>query len=183
MTEEKTMRQIPVIVSDNIGCLKQGADLINRMSRDQYAAKVAHCFNSAVGEHFRHILDHYDCFLLGLESGPGNGVRIDYDARRRDPEIENKPEAGIAKIEQLCTLLEQLDTDLDVELQVKMNTGSDTDDQWAPSTMVRELQFLLSHTVHHFALISTMNAINNIATPEDFGIAPSTLAHRRKLSA
>ena len=97
--------------------------------------------------------------------------------------IEQNPEAGSAKIAQVCTLLEQLDTDLEVELLVKMNTGSNTGDQWAPSTMVRELQFLLSHTVHHFALISTMNSINNIATPEDFGIAPSTLAHRRKISA
>ena len=64
-----------------------------------------------------------------------------------------------------------------------MDTGSDSDDQWAPSTIVRELQFLLSHTVHHFALISTMNSINNVATPENFGIAPSTLVHRRKISS
>ena len=179
MTEEQTMPQIPVIISDNIGCLKQGAALIGQMSGKQYSELVSHCFNSSVGQHFRHVLDHYDCFLHGLN----NGFRIDYDSRQRDAEIEENPEAGIAKIEQVCMLLELLDTDPETELRVKMDTGSDTGDQWAPSTIVRELQFLLSHTVHHFALISTMNSINHIATPEDFGIAPSTLAHRRKISA
>ncbi len=177
------MRQIPLIVSDNIGCLKQGAALIEQLSSEQYSEKVGHCFNSSVGQHFRHILDHYDSLLYGLDAGQGDGPRIDYDSRRRDPEIEEIPEAGIAKIEEVCAVLEQLDTDLETGLQVKMDTGSDTDDQWAPSTIIRELQFLLSHTVHHFALISTMNSINNIATPKDFGVAPSTLVHRRKISA
>ncbi|NNK57252.1 MAG: hypothetical protein HKP44_08090 [Desulfofustis sp.] len=173
------MRKIPVVVSDNIGCLMQGADLIGKMNGDHYSEKIGHCFNSSVGQHFRHILDHYDCLFHGLAAVQGDGPRIDYDARTRDLEIEENPEAGITKIEQVCTLLTQLDTDLRTELKVKMDTGSDTGDQWASSTIVRELQFLLSHTVHHFALIGTMNSINNMATPNDFGIAPSTLAYRR----
>ena len=177
------MRQIPVIISDNIGCLKQGADLIGRMNGDHYSVKIGHCFDSSVGQHLRHILDHYDCLLRSLAAGREDGPRIDYDARQRDPEIEENPEAGLAKIEQVCSLLSELDTDPETELRVKMDTGSDTDDQWAPSTIARELQFLLSHTVHHFALISTMNSINNVATPENFGIAPSTLVHRRKISS
>lgn len=42
---------------------------------------------------------------------------------------------------------------------------------------LRELQFLLSHTVHHFALIATLLERFEIGVPEDFGIAPSTLKY------
>lgn len=136
MIEEQTMHQIPVIVSDNIGGLKQGAALIDQLSSDQYSERVGHCFNSSVGQHFRHILDHYDCLIHGLDAGQGDGSRIDYDSRQRDPEIEENPKAGIVKIEEVWALLGQLDADLETGLQVKM----------------------------------------------DFGIAPSTLVHRRKIS-
>ena len=177
------MSQISGIIQDTLTCLKQGTDLIARMGEEQYSKKVALCFNSSVGEHFRHILDHYASLMDGSAGDQGDVRRIDYDARRRDREIELKPEAGISRIEQVCSFLEKLDLEAETRLEVKMDTGSDIEDQWAPSTLLRELQFLLSHTVHHYALIATMNAINGVATPEEFGVAPSTLAHRRTLSA
>lgn len=183
MIEEQTMRELPGIVKDNITCLKQGEDLITHMNRDQYSTKVGHCFNSSAGEHFRHIIDHYESLMNGAAVGQEDVLRIDYDSRRRDREVELNPEAGIARLQLICSFLEQLDVDAEIGLEVKMDTGSDITDQWAPSTLLRELQFLLSHTVHHYALIATMNAINGIGTPEEFGIAPSTLAYRRQLSA
>lgn len=177
------MHQIAGIVKDNITCLKQGEELIALMSADQYSKKVSLCFNSSAGEHFRHIIDHYDSLIDGTGDVQGDVLRIDYDSRRRDREVELDPEAGIARLERICSFLEKLDIEADIGLDIKMDTGSDIKDQWAPSTLLRELQFLLSHTVHHYALIATINAINGIAMPEEFGIAPSTLAHRRKLSA
>ncbi len=177
------MPQIPGIIKDNLTCLKQGTDLIARMSKEQYSTKVAQCFNSSVGEHFRHIIDHYTSLMDGSADDQGDVRRLDYDSRRRDREVELNPEAGISRLEQVCSFLEKLDLEAGTRLEIKMDTGSDIEDQWAPSTLLRELQFLLSHTVHHYALIATMNAFNGVATPEEFGIAPSTLAHRRTLSA
>ena len=183
MIEGQTMRQILGIVKDTITCLKQGANLIARMSKDHYSQKVGQCFNFLVGEHFRHIIDHYTSLMDGTAVDQGAALRIDCDSRRRDKEVELNPKAGIAKIELICSFLETQDLEAETQLEVKMDTGSDIQDQWAPATLLRELQFLLSHTAHHFALIATMNAIDGIATPEEFGSAPSTLAHRRKLSA
>ena len=45
----------------------------------------------------------------------------------------------------------------------------------AASTLSRELQFLVSHTVHHDALIAAAARALGVATEPDFGIAPSTL--------
>ena len=42
-------------------------------------------YNSTVGGHLRHCLDHYESFTAGVSAG-----RIDYDARCRDKMVENK---------------------------------------------------------------------------------------------
>ena len=52
-----------------------------------------------------------------------------------------------------------------------------------PSTVRRELIFLVSHTVHHYALIAVMLRHQAVGLPADFGVAPSTLRHQRRLAA
>ena len=51
--------------------------------------------------------------------------------------------------------------------------------QWSRSTLRRELQFLLSHTIHHFALIGLLLSFHGVEPGEEFGVAPSTLKHWR----
>ncbi|MEP0552783.1 MAG: hypothetical protein ABJE29_00430, partial [Balneola sp.] len=48
---------------------------------------------------------------------------------------------------------------------------------WSVSSIRRELQFLVSHTVHHYALIGLILKTMDVEVPEDFGVAPSTLKH------
>jgi hypothetical protein len=50
------------------------------------------------------------------------------------------------------------------------------------TTVGREFAFVLSHTVHHNALIAVIAKLLGVQVPERFGYAPSTLAyleHRR----
>ena len=61
-----------------------------------------------------------------------------------------------------------------------MQTGEeDGVPDWRPSSVGRELQFLVSHTVHHYALIRLLLEDHGIYAGEEFGVAPSTLAHQR----
>jgi hypothetical protein len=53
---------------------------------------------------------------------------------------------------------------------------------WSPSSVGRELQALLGHTVHHYAIIALLLRVEGIEPGEEFGVAPSTLAHWRAAS-
>ena len=63
-----------------------------------------------------------------------------------------------------------------------MDCGGD-EIEWQPSTTGRELQFLVSHTVHHFAMIGGICRALEVEMEENFGVAPSTLRHRAQLEA
>ena len=70
-----------------------------------------------------------------------------------------------------------LEVDPDTSLKVKMDHGG-PDIPWSQSSAPRELQFLISHTVHHFALIKVALRDGPRSVGDDFGVAPSTLSYR-----
>lgn len=160
-------------VRGNLLCLGQVVEVLNHCSKQQYTSRTAECFNSSIGGHIRHILDHYHCFFQGLDNGT-----IDYDARQRDESIENDPEKGRQLFQQYGDILAALEIPLDRVVRVKMDTGAGHGRGWSTSTVQRELQFLLSHTVHHYALIATICVLSGASVPADFGVAPSTLRYR-----
>ena len=48
---------------------------------------------------------------------------------------------------------------------------------WSRSSVLRELDFLRSHTVHHYSLIAMLLRLHEIDPGAEFGVAPSTLRH------
>lgn len=163
-------------IADNIICLQQGERLVASLDAEVYGKKVEVCFNSSIGGHLRHNLDHYFSFLAGAPKG-----RIDYDARARDAALETDPAAGREAFRQIIAGLEALPPEvLDKPLEVKMDTNNEADEVvWSHSTARRELQFLLSHSIHHYALIATMCRLLGRETPGGFGVAPSTLRYQQ----
>ena len=163
----------------NCQLLDQGIKLLQRIDDDAYAASGAAPDRSPAGSHFRHVLDHYQGFLAGLAEG-----RIDYDDRRRDPRLEQDRGFAIATAMGLLTDLSRLPPSLASRtLEVSMQCLADSDEpDWCSSTVQRELQFLVSHTVHHYALIKELLRQAGVDAGDEFGVAPSTLAHRRSLA-
>lgn len=161
------------LIEDNLGCLEQGIRLLQNLSRDLYARPCATCFNSSIGGHVRHNTDHYEQFLAGLPEG-----RIDYDARSRNREVETDPEVAGALLERLRDALAAVPAEsLDAEVEVRMDGGGCS--EWTRSSLRRELQFLISHTIHHYALIVAIAGAHGFTEfPAGFGVAPSTLKHR-----
>ncbi|HUL69709.1 MAG TPA: hypothetical protein VLT17_05640 [Gemmatimonadales bacterium] len=166
-----TLSTIPA----NCAVLAQGIDALDRHGEALFRAPAS------TGPHFRHILDHYRCFLRGLPSG-----RIDYDARDRDPMLETDPaqtRAALAEVSRELSELEPVQRDHRILVHVATSADEDSAADWASSTIKRELLFLQSHTVHHFALIALLARTAGIELGEDFGVAPSTLAHRKRTLA
>lgn len=164
------------LVEDNVAMIEQGAQLVASLPAEMFTARSETTLNASIGGHLRHNIDHYQCFLRNAKTG-----RVDYDARDRSPEIESNPEAAAAALRDAADRLRNLSGEtLDAELSVRMDTGEGDERPWTHSTVRRELQFLLSHTVHHYALIAMICRINGTQVADNFGVAPSTLKFRRR---
>jgi uncharacterized damage-inducible protein DinB len=155
-------------IRDNVAALRQGIDLLTGLTAESYAKKTPSCFNSSAGGHLRHIIEHYLSFLQGIETG-----EIDYEARARDAMIERDPAYATAQLEAIGERLGRLATDR--ELRVRAECAPADTTTWGGSSVVRELEFLLSHTIHHYALIGVICQLGGHKLPKDFGMAPSTL--------
>jgi uncharacterized damage-inducible protein DinB len=167
------------LIDDNLAFLQQARELVQRLSSQTFARSGPSVHGSSVGAHLRHILDHYANLLSGLPAH-----RIDYDARERDANIEVDREAALRRISEIMERLAALRAAEDEAVTVKMDCGENTDPDswWVDSTLRRECQFLVSHTVHHFALIRLILAAQGIEPGPAFGVAPSTLRHHARLA-
>jgi hypothetical protein len=111
---------------------------------------------------------------------------VDYCARRRDPELErdrNRARAKLLRTADAVAALGELRDEVRLNVRSELCPEDSRPGDWIPSTLARELEFLLSHTVHHFALVAVLLAVEGATLPEelaDFGVAPSTLRHREK---
>lgn len=165
------------LLDDNLACLGQGRDLVASLTDDQFTRPGPAKPPAGIGSHLRHVLDHYDSFLAGAPGG-----RLDYDRRVRDPELERSRDKALAKIDAILAALEAMKAaPADRAVQVKMDCGDDTDETswWSASSLRRELQFLISHTVHHYALMVLLLKGMDVDVDASFGVAPSTLRHLR----
>ena len=149
--------------------LEEGLQLIESIDDGIYA-KEPHLSKSSIGKHFRHILDHFESLRFGLSKG-----KVEYDHRIRGTDVETSREAAITAIIQN---LEWLDTLTEAHLIETLVVGQDLSTSGNGyceynTTLGRELLFVASHTVHHYALIRDL--LRNEVLPEGFGVAASTI--------
>lgn len=156
-------------IAANLGILKQGEALLSRLRDDTYTHCLPSVFGSSIGAHIRHNLDHYACFLAGVPRG-----QIDYTARPRNTRIETERAVALGEFSRVCRAFEGMDI---AHGSLRVRSESNPDSTPAPSSMARELEFLLSHTVHHYAIVAILCRLQGIAVDDGFGVAPSTLRH------
>jgi len=164
------------LIRMNVHFLQQGIELLQDLTNQQYRFDNSPYFSSSAGKHMRHVIDHY------LSLTKGKPSTVDYDARARDTRLEQERMYAIAVIEECMANLKELGkgTDFNDFVKVRSNDGqADGDDGWSRSSVNRELQFLIGHTVHHYALIAFIVRVQDFIPPEGFGIAPSTLQHKK----
>jgi hypothetical protein len=161
------------LIADNVRVLRQGIELLEELDADLYAKSEPLVSSSGIGSHVRHVLDYYDRFLSGLADG-----RVDYDQRARDERVEKDVSEGLLRLRELAKRVEGLRTRQAPEVvHVKMDAQCEASAPWTRSSFERELQFQLSHAVHHFALIAVILRLNGWEPEEGFGVAPSTLRY------
>ena len=160
--------------------LSQGEDLLVALSAENYTRRVPVVFNACIGGHYRHCLDHFTSLLLALDAD-----EVDYDHRKRDPRIESDPAFARALTAQMRRTLEQLPPEmLGAVVRARCEVSySHGDSPVTRSTLARELTYCIAHAIHHYALIAVMARLMEVKLPENFGVAPSTVAHAKSSNA
>jgi hypothetical protein len=155
--------------------LLQLAELVEGLTDEQYTRRPGGALGSSIGGHVRHNLDHVGSLLAGLPGG-----NLDYDRRERGGPVETDREAATALVGRLVTVLGELPRAGRIDpLRLTALVSPDLPPVEVWTTVGRELGFVLSHTVHHNALIAVIAAAVGAAVPDGFGYAPATVAHRR----
>jgi uncharacterized damage-inducible protein DinB len=172
------MNATATLADNNIRFLAQAVALLTELNDESYRRPAPPYANSGIGAHLRHNLDHYHAFLAGRADG-----RIDYDAREREPRIETDREYAAQQIRAIIDGLRAIpeaDTAQPVTVKMDCDEHEEAAAAWCGSTVGRELQFLLSHTVHHNAIMAMILRLHGCAMEQDFGVAPSTLRHQHR---
>ena len=89
------MNRSPLIDSA-VEILRQGEQLLQTLDDEKYTRRLPAVFTSAIGGHYRHCLDHFQCLLAGVAEG-----EVNYDHRRRDTRIENDRAFALAETRRL----------------------------------------------------------------------------------
>ena len=166
----------PKLCEHLITIIEQGLDLLSHLDEETYASPSPELKLSSIGEHYRHHLDYVAAFSRGLKDG-----EIDYDDRRRDQQIATKLEVAAEKTRELIAWLEDVNTEkMPREVIVRQLTCDNGDRRPSiHSTIDRELAFLISHAMHHYAIMGLAARIKGKSHPENLGVMPSTLKYER----
>ena len=174
------------IWSHHVDLLNQAQVFLTRM---QDASPVGYVFGQRLGPHLRHILEHYTALFEALiEREVGRSSTVDYDSRPRNRMVETDPASARSSIEATLRTLLDLKAcfphDVDLPLMAKFATGPlGASSLTVLTSLGRELLFLESHTIHHFALLAKYARRLGVELSADFGKAPATIAYERRMSA
>jgi uncharacterized damage-inducible protein DinB len=157
----------------NLNILKE---LINKISLENYTKNSKSLSNSTIGQHSRHIIEFYQCFVKGIESKV-----IEYDARKRSILIETDKNYCIEKINELIKSLCEKIKNKDIII-VYNNSDFENQQSESKSNLERELIYCVDHAIHHQALIkiALIEFKLDYLINDEFGMAYSTIRNKKK---
>lgn len=164
-------------ISGNLEALEQGIELFSVLTDENYNFRAKPYVDSSMGEHLRHILDMYHAVINEEITGV-----IDYDHRRRGALVERDRTVGLTELQEIKKWLTRLNEESLQRGVTILSEASISSQQVCEmtSTLKRELLFVGSHTIHHFALINVIAKHLKLETVERFGYAPATTTYLRK---
>ena len=151
----------------------QLGETIRQLTPAAYVQPCTNLVNNTIGQHVRHIIELFQC----LENGYPDGI-VNYENRKRDVAIETNKELALQLLQDIYTNLARPDKEL------VLNASYDdhaVDPVSIPTNYYREIAYNLEHTIHHMALIRVgITEVSEISLPDNFGVASSTVKHRKQ---
>jgi len=163
-----------LLIGGCLNCIAQCDQILSIISQENFTDDSRG--GSSIGAHTRHVLDRFHCFFAGLA-----GASIDYDARKRDPEIEQNVEAATFVLESVARRIEQLRhlPFCNELIGIKESVLPSSPPVEISSTFERELMSLITHSIHHLAIVALLAKSFGYQMDSDFGKAPSTIVYER----
>lgn len=154
------------------GLLRETWDVLREIDDSLFSSPHL-TVQASIGTHLRHLIGAVECLLAGTDD-----AEIDYDRRSRNQRLERHREAAMDCLERLAMRIQtELADRADSSVRIWCDEPKAPRGPGAASSLVRELRYVASHTVHHQAMIATILRTHDIPVPEGFGIARSTLVH------
>lgn len=173
--------QAEEIIKANRDALEQGIALLGMLSDEQYTRVCEPWLTSTIGQHIRHVVDMYLALMSSVESD-GETI-VNYDYRRRGSRVELLASNGVEALQRVVIWLEALKparaaqfSSLQVQSEISLHHSTVA---ILGSSLLRELVFVGSHTVHHYALIKVIARYQGLTLTENFGVAPATASFIR----
>ncbi|MCT8125041.1 hypothetical protein H1D31_03165 [Alishewanella sp. BS5-314] len=157
------------IIEQNFSQLGYIDGILRQVSAADYQKVLALPGEPSVGKHVRHVLGHYQQLQQGLQTG-----MLDYRQRERQQLIETNPLAALGLLQQQLDWLATLAGCEAIPIfhyQCAEGKGH--------SCLLRELDFVASHTVHHLAILQIVLLQLGYQLPAEAGVHSSTLEYRR----
>lgn len=154
----------------------QLSGIINTVSDCEYTHIIKG--QSSIGGHARHIIE----FMQSLEKQPDV---TDYDSRERDVAIEEAKAVAIKALNNITdTLITRLENErIDHPMAMVEKLSCAMESEPIPSTLGREIAYVIQHGVHHIFIIKTLAQMQDITLASNIGVAPATLAYQEQQSA
>lgn len=160
----------PTPIEPLVALLHQLRATVERIDDETYTTPPVGRSSGGIGGHVRHCLDHVAALLKATRTGV-----CEYDRRRRHTDVETSRDAASARIGEIATQVADLDPIvLDDSILVESQLEPGGAMILTRSSMCRELAFVISHTIHHNALIGQMLQGRGVCLDARFGVAPST---------
>ena len=158
--------------------LEELRNVIYLMNNEQFYKPLTIFSGSSVGMHARHIAEFYQCLLMQYN----DSQIINYDKRCRDHSLESCTQHFGLTISHIIKTLETVNHG---SLSTPLSITSEGEDELSEpivSSLARELQYNLEHTIHHaaFIKIGVLCLLPDAQLPKTFGVAPSTLRHQQQ---
>ena len=160
------------LIESNVKTLDEGLELLSTIKQEHFTHSCKPTFHSTIGAHFRHVLEHYKCVVSQIEQS-----EFSYDRRERDQLLECDINYAVNVLQELRTTISNFDDDVFAKTYTIIDQQASSA---IPTTLQRELLFLQSHTVHHYAMIGGMVRILGMSTESDFGVAIATRVHEQE---
>ncbi len=158
------------IFSEAFEVLAQLEKAISNISKDDYTRPIPALSNATIGQHVRHILEHFQKLTESYSSGT-----IDYASRLRNENLETNNLVAIEAISKIIAILEK-------DNKLMLLKAHRVSIEKTNTFYLREVIYNIEHCIHHQAIIKIGLFYLNIEISDlTFGVAKSTLGFRENI--